>query len=69
MTEYDREASVISRPWPTRDFRAMGKNMYINILIPEMKLKISRVEIAATSLVTKYHNGKITSATGGRIMW
>jgi hypothetical protein len=38
----------------------MGKNMYINILVPDMKLKISYVDMAAVTLVAKYPNGKIT---------
>jgi hypothetical protein len=69
VTEYDCESSVISRPWPARDFRAMGKNMYVNILIHEMKLKISYLYIVATTKVAKYRNGKITTTTGGQIVW
>jgi hypothetical protein len=47
----------------------MGKNMYINILTLEMKLKISYEDFTAITLVAKYRNGKITSTTLGQIMW
>jgi hypothetical protein len=47
----------------------MGKNMYINILVPEMKLKISYVDMAEITLVAKYRNRKITSTTGGQSIW
>jgi len=43
--------------------------MYINILAPEMKLKISYVEMAAVIFVAKYRNGKITLTIGGHIIW